>query len=606
LQSAVRAPLPHGVPAPRSLRRAALLAVAVSLMAAGLGPVVSPSAPSFESAVSVIVRGDAVSVARAAVRSVGGRVVTPLPLFDSVEARVRPAALDELARVPGIWSITPDAPVGFHGTGDGSQVTHRIQKVVRSTSLWQEGTTGSGITVAVLDTGIHAAHPDLAGRVLHCEDFSHEETTEAHCADTFGHGTFMAGLIAGDGSASNGKYVGAAPDANLVSVKVAGYDGSSDVSNVLAGIQWAVAHRDEYGIRVLNLSLGTDSAQDYRFSPLNYAVEKAWRAGIVVVASGGNTGPNASTVMKPGDDPFIITVGASDDEGSMSIGDDTVPIFSARGPTRANGFAKPDIVSPGVHTVSLRSPGSAIDQKYGATAVVSGDYFRGTGTSMATATVSGVVAQILQRNPELTPDQVKYRLIASARPIAEGNPIAAGHGLVDAHAAATSTSTDAANNGLARSNGLGSIGSDRGSLGIEVVGPAGAVKVSGEYVAQTDPAYAGLGNPAGLVPFVALDYSTTGWDASSWQGSSWQGSSWQASSWQGSSWQGSSWQATTWNGSSWQGSSWQNATWAGSSWQGSSWQGSSWQGSSWQGSSWQGSSWQGSSWQSAWYAASWD
>jgi serine protease AprX len=300
--------------------------------------------------------------------------------------------------------------------------------------------------------------------------------------------------------------------------------------------------------------------------------------------------------MKPGDDPFVITVGASDDEGSMSVRDDMVPIFSARGPTRANGLAKPDVVSPGVHTVSLRSPGSAIDQRYGARAVVSDDYFRGTGTSMATATVSGIVAQILDRDPALTPDQVKHRLISTARPIAEADPNAVGNGLVDAYAAATSGSLERANQGLSDSNGMGSIESDRGAVGIEVVSPMGEVEVTGEYVAQTDPERAGLANPAGLVPFVALDYSTNGWDASTWQGSSWQGSSWQAGAWQGSSWQGSSWQATTWNGSSWQGSSWQNVTW----------EGSSWQGSSWQGSSWQGSSWQGSSWQSAWYAAGWE
>jgi serine protease AprX len=580
----------------------ALAALALSLALGGLAPPmgVEPGSALYGT-VSVIVRGEAAADAARAVRSVDGRVVTPLPFVDSVEALVPADRLDELARVSGVSSITPDAPVGFHGTGDGTQTSHRIQKVVRSTNLWQEGTTGSGVTVAVLDTGVYAAHPDLAGRVLHCEDFSHEKTTGAHCADTFGHGTFMAGLIAGDGDASNGKYVGAAPDANLVAVKVAGYDGSSDVSNVLAGIQWVVAHRDVYDIRVLNLSLGTNSAQDYRYSPLNYAVEKAWRAGVVVVASGGNTGPNASTVMKPGDDPFVITVGASNDEGSMSTGDDTVPIFSARGPTRANGLAKPDVVSPGVHTVSLRSPGSAIDQKYGDRAVVSDDYFRGTGTSMATATVSGIVAQILHRNPALTPDQVKHRLISTARPIAEADPRATGRGLVDAYAAATSDSTDVANVGISRSNGLGSIESDRGTLGVEVVAPMGEVELSGEYVAQTDPARVGITNPAGFVPFVALDYSTNGWDASSWQGSSWQGSSWQAGAWQGSSWQGSSWQATTWNGSSWQGSSWQNVTW-----EGSSWQGSSWQGSSWQGSSWQGSSWQGSSWQSAWYAAGWE
>jgi serine protease AprX len=562
-------------------------------------------ARSAEGVVAVIVRGPDAASARAAVASVGGQVTRGLPIVDSVAARVERRDLAALIRLPRVWSVTPDERVGFLGSGDASGTTHRIQKVVRSDGLWREGITGAGVNVAVLDTGVYAKHPDLQGRVVHCEDFSHEATGQARCADTFGHGTFMAGLIAGDGTSSNGKYVGAAPDAGLVSVKVAGYDGAADVSNVLAGIQWVVAHRSTYGIRVLNLSLGTDSAQDYRLSPLDYAVEKAWKAGIVVVVSAGNTGPRASTVMKPGDDPYVITVGASNDEGSTSISDDMVPIFSGRGPTRSNGFAKPDIVSPGVHTISLRSPGSAIDQKFGAMARVDDGYFRGTGTSMSTATVSGIVAQILQRNPSLTPDQVKYRLTDTARAIAESDPTATGRGIVDAYAAATSASTASANQNIQPSSGLGAIDRDRGNTGVQLLTPAGSVTLTGEFVAQTDPAKVSIANPSGLVPYVAADYATTGWDGSSWQGSSWQGSSWQAGTWAGSSWQGSSWQATVWNGSSWQGSSWQNATWEGSSWQGSSWQDVDWDGSSWQGSSWQGSSWQGSSWQSAWYAASW-
>ena len=592
------------------LRRRSSLAASLAL-AALLSVAARPQASSESLArgaarvVSVIVRGPNASSAEAAVEAVGGRVGRTLTLVDSVVARVEARDLPALRRLPQVWSITPDERVGFLGSPDGSTTTHRIQKAVRSDALWREGVTGAGVNVAVLDTGVYAQHPDLQGRVVHCEDFSHEASGPARCADTFGHGTFMAGLIAGDGSSSNGKYVGAAPGAGLVSVKVAGYDGAADVSNVLAGIQWVVAHRAEYGIRVLNLSLGTDSAQDYRLSPLDFAVERAWQSGIVVVVSAGNTGPNASTVMKPGDDPYVITVGASNDEGSATIADDRVPIFSGRGPTRSNGFAKPDVVSPGVHTISLRSPGSAIDQKYGATATVDGAYFRGTGTSMSTATVSGVVAQMLQRNPSLTPDQVKARLMGTARPIAELNPSAAGQGVVDAYAAATSTSTASANQNVQPSSGLGAIGLDRGNVGVSLATPAGSVALSGEFVAQTDPRKVSVTNPAGLVPYVAADYTTAGWDGSSWQGSSWQGSSWQAGAWTGSSWQGSSWQATVWNGSSWQGSSWQNATWNGSSWQDVDWDGSSWQGSSWQGSSWQGSSWQGSSWQSAWYAASW-
>ncbi|MDQ4125052.1 MAG: S8 family peptidase, partial [Actinomycetota bacterium] len=477
---------------------------------------------------------------------------------------------------PRVRSVTADDPIAFEGV-PGTGTAHRIQNIVRSNDLWTRGIDGGGTTVALLDTGVYAGHPDLSGRVVHCEDLSHESGTEAHCADTFGHGTFMAGLIAGNGTASNGKYTGAAPGARIVSVKAAGFDGATDVSTVLAGIQWIVAHKDVYGIRVMNLSLGTDSAQDYRLSPLNYAVERAWASGIVVVVSAGNSGPGAETVMKPGDDPYVITVGASNDEGSMATGDDLVPVFSSRGPTRANGLAKPDVVSPGVHTVSLRSPGSAIDQQYGSTAAVDDLYFKGTGTSMATATVSGIVAQLLQDEPGLTPDQVKARLTGTARAIAERDRMRVGAGLVDAYAAVTSTSMASANQGLDQATGLGLLEGDRGSAGVEVVTPLGQLFLQGEYVARTDPQQVSPTNPAGLVPWAGATWKAEGWDAASWAGATWK-----SGDWAGATWKGATWKATVWDGATWKGATWKNADWDGATWKGAEWDGATWKATSWQ------------------------
>ncbi|HEX2295911.1 MAG TPA: S8 family peptidase [Actinomycetota bacterium] len=536
-------------------------------------------------AVEVVVQGSSSAAAGRAVTSTGGTVGRALPIVDGVSARVPAARLDELRADPRVHAVTANGRVAFDGA-PARDTSHRIQNIVRADELWARGIDGRGVTVALLDTGVYAEHPDLAGRVLHCEDLSHEAETEAHCADTFGHGTFMAGLIAGDGTASHGKHRGAAPAARIVSVKAAGYDGATDVSTVLAGIQWIVAHRDVYGIRVMNLSLGTDSAQDYRLSPLNHAVERAWASGIAVVVSAGNSGPDAATVMKPGDDPYVITVGASNDEGSMSIGDDRVPVFSSRGPTRANGLAKPDVVSPGVHTVSLRSPGSAIDDRYGATAAVDGHYFKGTGTSMATATVSGIVAQLLQDEPALTPDQVKARLTSTARRIAEADPMRAGAGLVDAYAAATSTSMAAANQGLAQSTGLGFLEDDRGSAGVEVVTPLGQVFLRGEVVAQTDPDEVSVTNPAGLVPWAGATWKADGWDAESWAGATWK-----SGDWAGATWKGATWKATVWDGATWKGATWKNADW---------------EGATWKGAEWDGATWKASSWQTRMYAAAWD
>ena len=576
------------------LSRSLVAAVLASLLTLGLAP--QAPALSEEAArgatkiVSVIVQGfNSSAEAAQAVRSVGGKVTRDLPIVNGVSADVSVDALSLLEANSSIFQVTPNEKVGFHGTADGTEITHRIQKVVRANKGWAEGITGRGVTVGLLDTGVYN-HPDLAGRVICGADLTAEAGTPAECQDTFGHGTFMAGLIAGDGASSNGKYKGAAPEARIVSVKASGFDGSTDVSTILAGIQWFVAFKDQYNIRVLNLSLGSDSAQDYRLSPLNYAVERAWDAGIAVVVSAGNSGPDASTVMKPGDDPFVITVGSSNDEGSMSIGDDMVPVFSSRGPTRANGLSKPDVVSPGVHTISLRSPGSNIDTNFGETAVVDGTYFRGTGTSMSTATVSGAVAQMLQRNPGLSPDEVKMRLKATARDIAESDPMKAGAGVIDAYAAATETVLGVATQTHPRSTGLGSLALDRGTIGIEIATPDGQVALTGEFNAQTDPSQIDVTNPAGLVPFVGLNFTQSGWD-----GSTWRGSTWRADEWAGSTWRGSTWRATTWDGS----------TWRGSTWRGSTWRNEDWEGSTWRGSEWDGSTWRASNWQSHWYAAAW-
>lgn len=540
-------------------------------------------------AARVIVQAQSAARAARLVLAAGGTVGRTLPIVSGVAAAVPASRLAALAATPGV-RVSPDSPVSFSGAWNDPGTPRRIQKIIRSNDLWSEGVTGEGVNVALIDTGVHAAHPDLQGpsgsRVVHCEDLTHEDGTAAECADTFGHGTFMAGLIAGNGDSSNGRYMGASPGAGIVSIKVAGFDGATDMSTLLAGMQWAVAFRDVYGIRVMNLSLGSDSAQDYRLSPLNFAVERAWSSGIVVVVSAGNSGPTARTVTKPGDDPYVITVGADDDQGTIPAHDDAVPVFSARGPTRSNGLTKPDVLAPGVHTVSLRSPGSAIDQKYGSSAAIDGQYFRGTGTSMSTATVSGVVAQMLQREPGLNPNQVKYRLAETARQITPTDANSAGRGLIDAHAASHLGTTAEANQNLTPSSGLGLLQLDRGSVKVEVVTPMGEILLSGEYSAQVDLDEVSLFNPAGLVPFVSLNYTMVGWDPASWEFTSWS-----TEDWTGMTWKGMTWKATVWDGMTWKGMTWKNTDWDGMTWKDADWE---------------GMTWKGSSWQTAWYAVAWD
>jgi serine protease AprX len=492
------------------------------------------------------------------IRLMGGTITRELPIVDGFAATVPASATASLHDLGGVKAVTFDGklrPSEESGPGSSS-LNSAYPKEVRAPDLWTAGVTGQGVTVALVDTGV-ADSPDLAGRVLPVRDDLTLQTTpcenlsgEPGCGDSYGHGTFIAGIIAGNGASSNGAWKGIAPKANLVSVKVAGRDGSADVSNVLAAIQWVVSFKDRYNIRVLNLSLGTDSTQTYRTDPLNFAVEKAWDSGVVVVVAASNRGPGPGTISKPGDDPLVITVGAVDDMGTAKLGDDQLPNFSSRGPTAADGLPKPDLAAPGAHLVSLRAPGSAIDTQF--PTYVDGAYRKGSGTSMATGVVSGSLALMLQASPSLAPDRVKFALAATARRTASNDRMAVGAGLADPYDALAAP-PGLANQGVARSNGLGSLDLSRGSVRVQANAPVRTV-VSGALTLQ-------------LLLWDPVVYTAGAWSGSSWYGSSWYGSSWYGSSWYGSSWYGSSWYGSSWYGQP-----------TGSSWYGSSWYGSSWYG----------------------------
>jgi len=498
--------------------------------------------------------GDSVAGERA-VALAGGTLRPDLPLIDGVAATVPASGIAVLASAPGVRAITLDRQVDTQGSGSSTSPKSVYNKVLRADDAGAAGLTGAGVTVALIDTGI-ADVADLAGRVMPVTDDITGAVTacenlsgEAGCGDSYGHGTFIAGIIAGDGTASGGDYQGIAPGAKLVSVKVAGRDGSADVSTVIAAIQWTVSFKDRYGIKVLNLSLGTDGTQSYRIDPLNYAVERAWASGIAVVVAASNRGPAAGTISKPGDDPWVITVGAVDDKGTPGLGDDGLPDFSSRGPTAADGLAKPDVVAPGAHVVSLRAPGSAIDTQF--PNYIGTAYRKGSGTSMATGAVSGAIALMLQANPGMAPDRVKFALTSTARGDASSDPMAVGAGLVDAYSASFGAPAGTANQGLDHSTGLGMLDGSRGSARVRV---QGLVPVNGSLTAQLRlwNLFQVVGGP---------------WTGSSWYGSSWYGSSWYGSSWYGSSWYGSSWYGSSWYGQP-EGSSWYGSSWYGSSWYG--------------------------------------
>jgi serine protease AprX len=283
---------------------------------------------------------------------------------------------------------------------------------------------------------------------------------------------------------------------------------------------------------------------------LNFAVEKAWDSGITVVVAASNRGPDAGTISKPGDDPLVVTVGAVDDMGTPGLGDDQLPDFSSRGPTAADGLAKPDVAAPGAHVVSLRAPGSAIDTQF--PTYVDGAYRKGSGTSMSTGVVSGSVALMVQANPNLTPDGIKYALQTTARAAASNDPMAVGAGVVDAYGALRAPA-GVANQGIARSNGLGSLDLSRGSVRVMLNDPLQTV-LTGELTAQ-------------LLLWNPLVYTTTVWSPLTWNLTNFA-----RVQWLGVRWHDSDWSGVRWHGSSFYGSA-NDASWYGVRWHGSAWYG---------------------------------
>jgi serine protease AprX len=453
---------------------------------------------------------------------------------------------------------------------------------------WAAGYTGKGVDVALIDSGVSSVEGlNAPGKVIHGPDLSLEsQAPNLTNLDTFGHGTFMAGLIAGRDAALTAPYDkapasayrGIAPDARIVSIKVATADGGTDVSQVIAAIDWVVQHRTDNGmnIRVLNLSYGTNSSQWYGSDPLAFAVEQAWDAGIVVVAAAGNSGyqgkGSSPALANPAFDKRIIAVGASDSMGTAALADDTVPDFSAA--ARTGSARAPDFVAPGAHIQGLRVPNSYIDTHVAEAAMLDARFMRGSGTSESTAIASGAAALVLDKFPNATPDQVKRLLKSGAYDMPTCSKAGAcGSGELSLEPILSAplpvyvqTVTPAA--------GGGSIEAARGSDHLTRDG----VVLKGEIDI--------FGKPFDSVAMAALEAARSAWSGGTWNGSVWSGSSWSGSSWSGSSWSGSSWSGSSWSGSSWSGSSWSGSSWSGSSWSGSSWSGSSWSGSSWSTAGW--------------------
>ncbi len=313
------------------------------------------------------------------------------------------------------------------------------------------GVTGKGVTVAVIDSGLWE-HPalalDTAGkpRIIAYYD-AITDTLPETVYDASGHGTHMSSVIAHSGPVTlkgqeTGSYKGVAPDVNLAAVKAFDVAGQGDFLDIVRAVQWVVDNKDKYNIRVLNLSFAARPRWHYWQDPINQAIMRAWAAGITVVAAAGNEGPDPMTIGSPGNLPYIITVGAVTDSWTPETRDDDyIPDFSSRGPT-PNAHIKPDLVAPGGHITGITRPGSGLTQEHPEYQLGTGEFVM-TGSSQAAALVSGIVALLLQLEPDLTPDDIKCKLMSSAEPalnkdgLLAYSPFVQGYGYVNATRAVT-------------------------------------------------------------------------------------------------------------------------------------------------------------------------
>jgi serine protease AprX len=378
--------------------------------------------------------------------SIRGRLrgIVRRELEGSVALEVSKAEFDAMSKDSAFAHISADVPVAAD-----MAITNMV---TGASGMWQgtsgllglfatPGINGTGIGVAVVDSGI-APHTALDSRVVARVNLVSWEAPST--GDHYGHGTHVAGIIGGNTSAA--KYVtsafggGSAPAVKLIDVRVLGGTGVGYTSDVIAGIDWAVANRSKYGIRVINLSLGHAVYEPAAIDPLCKAVARAVQAGVVVVASAGNYGltsagaPVLGGITSPGNSPYAITVGSVDTKGTVDRSDDAVAAYSSKGPTRYDLAVKPDVVAPGSKLVSLEASGSYLSKNYPAWHIAGSGknaYFRLTGTSMSTAVVSGGVALLLDDNPSLTPGQVKMALQMGATFMPNAGLIASGAGNVN-------------------------------------------------------------------------------------------------------------------------------------------------------------------------------
>jgi serine protease AprX len=454
---------------------------------------------------------------------------------NGVSAQLTGAQLVALAKQKGILAITRDRRLVATGQFSNDQGWVQTAGV---DDFWNgQALSGLGMpAIAIVDSGVQTGRLDFSGRLL--KQVRLTSLAPNSLGDGRGHGTFVAGIAAGAAA----KYAGAAPTAPIVSLDVMDDNGMALTSDVIAAADWILQNKAAYNIRVANFSLQSSTPASFAYDPLDQAVEKLWFSGVVVVASAGNYGDSGrpTTVgYAPGNDPFIITVGAADLNGTAwSAADDFAAPWSAYGYT-LDGFAKPDIGAPGRLLVGPVPSLSTMAREHPERLTASG-YMWMSGTSFSAPVVSGAAALVIAHHPDWTPDKVKGALMLSAQPTAGG--MALGVGEVNAIAAS------------------------------QVANPPNPNLALNQFVSP---------DASGGFAFDAASWANTAQTDASWNSASWANDSWNSASWNSASWANASWANASWAAASWNAASWANASWAAASWAAASWNAASWAAAAW-------------------------
>jgi serine protease AprX len=510
-----------------------------------------------EQMVRVIVqKADDSNRAEQLVERLGGQVLRDLGLINAFAALLPADQVVDLARLQAVAAISLDAPVVSTASKEIKTVDTPTRNYYLETTnayqAWKLGYDGTGITVAVIDSGI-TPDADFGGdewtpgsHLLLREFFSPNATTKE---DETGHGTHVAGIIAGAGADSKGMYMGVAPGADLISLKISDDAGMAYESDTVAAMQWVSENKDQYNIRVVNLSIQSTVESSYHDSPLNAAAEILWFNGIVVIAAAGNKSEDVKyepSKAAPANDPFVITVGATDEKGDGERSNDSIASFTSFVET-VDFFIKPEILAPGKDIISVLATNSDWDEKYPDREVLDGQYFRISGTSMAAPMVSGAAAILLQAEPYLTPDQVKFRLLETAGKVGKG-------GYLDIFAALTTETKESANQGI---------------MPHKLLAQMALIAYWANQNGEEDVDWANVDWSA--VNWTAVNWNAVNWNAVNWNAVNWNAVNWNAVNWNAVNWNAVNWNAVNWNAVNWNAVNWNAVNWNAVNWNAVNW-----------------------------------